>query len=102
MNWEAIGAVGEIAGALGVIATLLFLGFQIRLSSKATTAATFDAILAEWRQLERDSFIAHPENIPVFAEGLKEFEKLSLNDKRLFNYVMSQYALFIENMIQQH
>ena len=33
-------------------------------------AATFDAILAEWRQLERNSFIEHPENIPVFADGL--------------------------------
>jgi hypothetical protein len=102
MNWDALGAIGEIAGALGVIATLLFLGLQIRQSSKATMAATFDAILAEWRELERNSFIEHPENIKVFADGLTDFNKLTLNDKRLFNYVMSQYALFVENMIQQH
>jgi hypothetical protein len=101
MNWDAIGAIGEIAGAIGVIATLLFLGLQIRQNAQATEASTFDAILAEWRQLERNSFIEHPENIPVFADGLKDFENLSLNNKRLFNYIMSQYALFIENMIQQ-
>lgn len=101
MNWDAIGAIGEIAGAVGVIATLIFLGLQIRQNAKATTAATFDAVLAEWRQLERDSFIEHPENIVVFADGLQDFENLSLNDKRLFNYIMSQYALFIENMIRQ-
>ena len=101
MNWDAVGAIGAIAGAAGVIATLLFLGLQIRQSSKTTMAATFDAILAEWRELERNSFIEHPENIPIFADGLMSFDKLSLNDKRLFNYVMSQYALFVENMIQQ-
>ena len=102
MNWEDIGAVVEIAGAFGVIATLIFLGVQIRQSSMATMAATFDAILAEWRQLERNSFIEHPENIRVFADGLSDFANLELNDQRLFNYIMSQYALFIENMIQQH
>jgi len=102
LNWEAIGAIGEIAGAVGVIATLIFLGVQIRQNSKATMAATFDAILAEWRQLERNSFIEHPENIQVFADGLKDFTNLGLNDQRLFNYIMSQYALFIENMIQQY
>lgn len=102
MNWEAIGAIGEIAGAAGVIATLIFLGLQIRQNAKATMAATFDAILAEWRELERSSFIEHPENIPVFAEGLKDYSSLDLNDQRLFNYIMNQYALFIENMIQQY
>ncbi|HJN94541.1 MAG: hypothetical protein CMQ15_14320 [Gammaproteobacteria bacterium] len=88
--------------ALGVIATLLFLGLQIRQNARATITATFDAILAEWRQLERNSFIEHPENISVFAEELKDFDNLSLNEQRLFNFVMNQYALFIENMIQQH
>ncbi|MBT6330024.1 MAG: hypothetical protein HOJ34_09605 [Kordiimonadaceae bacterium] len=102
MNWEAIGAIVEIAGAIGVIATLIFLGVQIRQNSMATMAATFDAILAEWRQLERNSFIEHPENIRIFADGLKDFTNLELNDQRLFNYIMNQYALFIENMIQQH
>ena len=30
MNWEAIGAIGEIVGALGVILTLGYLAYQIR------------------------------------------------------------------------
>jgi hypothetical protein len=30
MNWEAIGAIGEILGAVGVIVTLAYLAFQIR------------------------------------------------------------------------
>ena len=34
MNWEAVGAVGEIAGALAVVVTLLFLSRRIRETAK--------------------------------------------------------------------
>ena len=34
MNWEAIGAVGEVVGAIGVIVTLLFLVIQLRRNTK--------------------------------------------------------------------
>ena len=29
MNWEAIGAIGEVAGALAVFGTLLYLALQM-------------------------------------------------------------------------
>ncbi len=45
MNWEAIGAIGEILGAAGVILTLGYLAFQIRAGTKATKAAAFQAVL---------------------------------------------------------
>ena len=35
MNWDAIGAVGEIVGAAAVVATLLYLSVQMRLSREA-------------------------------------------------------------------
>ena len=40
MEWDAIGAVGEMIGAVGVIGSLLYLGFQIRLDRDATIANT--------------------------------------------------------------
>ena len=36
MNWEAIGAVGEIIGAIGVILSLIYLAMQIRHASRTT------------------------------------------------------------------
>ncbi len=41
MNWEAIGAIGEIAGALAVVLTLLYLARQIQESRKATVAQIY-------------------------------------------------------------
>ena len=42
MNWEAIGALGEVLGAVSVLITLLYLSRQINASNKAldTTGAT--------------------------------------------------------------
>ncbi len=34
MNWEAIGAIGEILGAAGVIVTVGYLAFQIRQNNR--------------------------------------------------------------------
>ena len=44
MNWEAIGAVGELVGAAGIIVTLLYLSFQVRQNSKLSMAATRTAL----------------------------------------------------------
>ena len=38
MNWEAIGALGEVGGTLAVVATLAILYRQIKLSSEITKA----------------------------------------------------------------
>jgi hypothetical protein len=43
MNWEAIGAVGEVLGAIGVILTLVYLAVQIRQNTAMMTAQTVQA-----------------------------------------------------------
>jgi hypothetical protein len=35
MNWDAVGAVGEVIGAIAVVATLLFVARDIRQNSKS-------------------------------------------------------------------
>ncbi len=39
MNWDAIGAVGEIVGAAGVILSLVYLAAQIRHNTKQVDEA---------------------------------------------------------------
>ena len=55
MNWEAIGAVGELLGAIGVIVTLGYLAVQIRQNTRATGASTVhginNSIADAWRPL---------------------------------------------------
>ena len=44
MNWEAIGAIGEIVGALAVVITLVYLSFQLRNNTYATRASIAQAL----------------------------------------------------------
>ena len=48
VNWDAIGAIGEVAGAVGVVATLLYLSQQIRQNTKATRSATAQDMTNNW------------------------------------------------------
>lgn len=50
VNWDAIGAVGEILGAIAVVATLGYLAIQTRHNVAATQTNTRQAILDSGQQ----------------------------------------------------
>ena len=54
MNWEAIGAVGEILGAIAVVVTLLYLARQTKASGRATVSASRSASAVAISELDRD------------------------------------------------
>ena len=43
MNWEAIGAIGEVLGAIGVIVTLVYLAGQLRQNTKELRSARHES-----------------------------------------------------------
>ena len=47
MNWEAIGAIGELAGAIAVVATLFYLARQIRQSNAQGRRGELSATLQQ-------------------------------------------------------
>jgi hypothetical protein len=51
LHWDAIGAVGEVIGAAGVIISLLYLAVQIRGDVRAKRAATVHDQSAAFRDL---------------------------------------------------
>jgi hypothetical protein len=44
MDWDALGAIAELVGAVGVIASLFYVASQIRRNSSALEAATNQAV----------------------------------------------------------
>jgi len=57
MNWEAIGAIGEIVGAIAVLLTIVYLADQIKQNTKAVKAATQQAISDATTEVWRNSCI---------------------------------------------
>ncbi len=88
MNWEAIGAIAEVPGALGVIATLAYLSLQIRrnstLLSSTAAGASRDGYLEISRILSENG-----EANRIFWDGLESRECLSVQDKRRFDPIIS-------------
>jgi hypothetical protein len=47
MNWESIGAIGEVGGAIGVVVTLIYLAGQLRQNTNALRSASYE----HWNQI---------------------------------------------------
>ena len=51
MNWEAIGAIGEIVGAAAVVISLVYLALQIRTQNRETRVASAHEIFEAFRSI---------------------------------------------------
>ena len=43
MNWEAMGAVGDLLGAIAVVVSLVYVASQVRSGTQALKTSTRDA-----------------------------------------------------------
>ena len=48
MNWDAIGAIGEVVSAVGVVGTLVYLAIQIRANTKESRLTATGEISREY------------------------------------------------------
>jgi hypothetical protein len=100
MNWDAIGAIGEIVGAIGVIATLGYLAIQTKHNTRAVNASTFQANTSIWQ----DMFLAlagsdAPE---AFARGMQGSRDIDALTFQKFWFVCRTLFLNFENQYYQY
>ena len=84
VNWDALGAVAELAGAAGVIASLLYLTAQVRASNRAAAVA---AKLESTRLLNAfmDLLIERPELDELLTRSRTGLAALSPEEYRRFS-----------------
>ena len=100
MNWEAIGAIGEIAGAIGVIATLVYLSVQVRSS---TLASRVESKLAATRMYTDflGGLIHSPEVNELFLRGRKDLSSLTPEEfHRFSNLALQSFSFFSAGYFQ--
>ena len=97
MNWEAIGAVGEILGAIGVIATLGYLAVQIRQNTRssreAASRASFDTVTRINLLL-----VENPEVAELALRGRSDTGDLDRAEAMRFTYLMMSTFLMYQDM----
>ena len=75
INWDAIGAVGEIVGAIAVVASLAYLAIQIRNQNSEAKAATLQQVLES--NAAAISQLQDPELADIWLKGIDDFRSLS-------------------------
>ena len=83
MNWDALGALAELAGAIGVIASLLYVAKQVRTGNRASSV---QAKLETTRFMTDygDLLLQNPELDEILTRGIKSYSALPENERRQF------------------
>jgi len=101
MNWDAMGAIGEVVGAVGVIATLGYLAVQIRQNTGAQSAATELEKSTAYSRFH--SYMASSETLAdIWEKGFEDETSLTPHEKRRFIWVIADYFLSVEGLYNQY
>ncbi len=95
MNWNALGAVGEVVGALAVVLTLGYLAVQIRHSTKSAEDAAFRDVFSAVT-VQFSSMLEGP-NSDVILKGLVDFNGLTGREKYIFDGLMTSLITLVES-----
>ena len=91
MNWEAIGAIGEVAGALVVIISVLYLARQVRLSTEQSQFSSSQAV--DTSNMMAFDPVYLPENSQIWTKGHADPNSLTDHELQIFNMLMVRVLL---------
>lgn len=86
MNWDAIGAIGEIIGALAVVVTLIYLSRQIR---HANQQGEIEAFRHTWDNLNQfcDALSESREKASIVVRGRQDLTLLDDDEFVIFEHI---------------
>jgi hypothetical protein len=100
MNWEAIGSVGEIVGALAVFLTLIYLAIQIRQNTQAVQASAMDSANRQVSQI-RERIFSDPEVANLYRRGNENPTSLNEDDTIRYRLLVHNILLALSNVFTQ-
>ena len=101
MNWEAIGAVGELIGSVAVVLTIAYLAVQIRQSGKASISVSTN----QSRSAVTDVIGAISSNtdaVNTYSQGLLDRDSLERHEKIRFDLIIFQQLRCIETIFLEY
>jgi hypothetical protein len=101
VNWEAIGAIGEILGAAGVIATIGYLAIQIRQNTRTQQSAIAQATTSS-RTSWYDLVISDPEVGEIWMKGISQPSSLSAHEQSRFIWMLARIFSNLEEFHLQY
>ncbi len=91
MEWQAIGAIGEILGAIAVLATLIYLAAQIKQNTASVVTATYESMMSGITDINL-VVAGNPEVASIMVRGAFDPDSLDLEERFRYSQVMRCYA----------
>ena len=87
MNWDAITAIAEIAGVVGIVVSIFYLGNQVRHSNQVAEEASFKSTFGLGMSVYLE--MIEGENVDVIMIGLLSYDELRGREKMIFDNVLT-------------
>lgn len=100
MNWEATSAAAEVVGAVGVVASLIYLALQIRGDARARRAATMVEQSGAFRTFLQ-ILATQGEVADIYVRGIRDFSALEVAERPRFSALMGYlFRVYEEHLFQ--
>ncbi|MGR8949047.1 MAG: hypothetical protein ACU84Q_13450 [Gammaproteobacteria bacterium] len=101
MNWDAVGAIGEVIGAIAVVVSLLYVAVQIRNQNKQSRLNSVNEAARQWNEVLA-STASDRALCEVWVEGINDFEGLELVDRTQFTAHAGRVLRVAEAIHEHH
>ena len=91
MNWDALGAIAEVIGAIAIVISLIYVGVQVNDSTRAVRSATANEMstaLSSWYSELGNS----RQGSEVFWRGMTNPESLTPEER--FQFIVNAHGIF--------
>jgi hypothetical protein len=96
VNWEAISAIGQIVGAIAVVASLIYLAREIRSNARSARVASLHDVNRWLGEL-----VEHPHLAELYYRGIQDFQSLKGGDLVRFSALMEQMFYIFQELYDQ-
>ncbi len=98
LNWPAIEGIASVAGAIGVVISIVFLIYEVRHNARAIEGATVQSLMT----LEREVFGLLAENAELMTKGGAKPSELNEVERYRYERGVGTYFSLIYSAYMQH
>lgn len=100
MTLEDLNTIAQLIAAAAVVGSLVFVGVQLRNSTKETQMASLQSVLDGCRDRFFVPGYTDPHFLRMFATGLTDMARLTVDEKRQFNFALFDQCFQMQHVMQ--
>ena len=101
MNWEAIGAIGELVGSLAVVITIAYLVIQVRQNNKSAKSVSTNQSRAAAVEVI-SAISSNTEAVKTYTQGMDDRKSLEIHERVRFDLIIYQMLKVTETIFLEY